>query len=180
MRWCDITDKELGIVVTGDISDALDALGNLQSALDGLPEDVNPEIDLDDDDAQTKLDDFNSDLENIDGEDVTPDIELTGDGQDQLNDVQTTLDDINGESVEPDVELTGDGQSQLQDVQSTIDSINGESVEPELEIGGDGQSQIEEIQSDVNDLNSTPVTVVTDVTGLLADGWVATIQSDVF
>jgi len=28
-------------------------------------------------------------------------------------------------------------------------------------------------------LNSTPVTVVTDVTGLLADGWVATIQSDV-
>ena len=174
-----MTDKDLGITVTADIDDALDALSNLQSALDNLPEDINPEIDLDDDDAQSKLDDFNSDLENINGEDVTPDIELTGDGQDQLDDVQTTLDDINGESVEPDLELTGDGRDELNDVQTTLDDINGESVEPDIEITGDGQTELDDIQSNVNELNDTPVVISTDVSGLLADGWVASIQSDI-
>jgi hypothetical protein len=155
----------LGIEVTADIQDALDALGNLKGALDSLPETVNPEVDLEDDDAQTKIDDFNSDLQDIDGEDVEPEIDIGGDGLDQIQTIQTTLDEVNGESVEPDLELGGDGQNEIQTIQTTLDSINGEEVEPDITLNDDAETQIDSIKTDLEDINGETVTPEVNVDG---------------
>ena len=86
--------KSLDIVVNSDISDALEALVELQEALENIPDSVTTNIDLGDSDVQNEIDDIQTTLDEVNGETVEPDIELSGDGLDQIQTIQTTLDEL--------------------------------------------------------------------------------------
>lgn len=146
-----VDTKELGIIVTGNVDDVKDALNSIIELMDGLADKViNVSTNID----SSQLEDFQGNLDEIDGTTAVADIEVSDNGSAVVENVEGGLAEIDGTSATAEVDVLDNATPSMENIQTVADTT-AQSIE---QIGTAGTIAGDEVsvamQKTINDIQT--------------------------
>lgn len=183
-----MSNKEFGIIVTGDIEDIEEKLSSLVDDLDKLVDKV-VEIGLDINDEG--LDTLKSELSILDSETITVDINADDEASDIAKAVQELFNSLDGDVSTITLNANGaEAETTAQEVKSLLDELNGMTSTVTINAADNASDELDDIKKEIDELDGDTATVVvdadtegastsiTDLTGAIATGITSLVGYD--
>lgn len=155
-----VTDQaEKGIRGLGktseDAAKKADALAKDLKALDGLS--VDPEIDVQIDEAKKRLNDITLELTDLKGMEATPEVKAKiDDAQKRMREVRSEIKDLTGQKAEVRVEVAiGDAEKRLRELTVELGELRQMDASPEVDVKvKDAQKKIRDVKAEIRELKA--------------------------
>lgn len=160
-----VTDQaEKGIRGLGktseDAAKKADALAKDLKALDGLS--VDPEIDVQIDEAKKRLNDITLELTDLKGMEATPEVKAQiDDAQKRLREVRSEIKELTGQKAEVRVEVAiGDAEKRLRELTVELGEMRQMDASPEVDVKvKDAQKKIRDVKAEIRELKAAKAAI---------------------